>query len=195
MKILVIGMGGIGSWLLEEICACIGQGQIDSMIEFVIADADIAELEQLNYQNFKRSEAGMNKSEALALRFQEYGIKEYTSRIERNEQLREYDTIILCVDNEKCRELVVKHCHKHNKEFLDLRATGRRIFAMPKADSLEQNLKFIDSDDTEEYSCQDKADLDKGWVQNGNKVVAALGVQILLNLLRGHKNRVINLSI
>jgi len=40
-----------------------------------------------------------------------------------------------------------------------------------------------------EYSCQDKADLEKGHIQFGNRIIALWGTQMLLNLLRGHDNR------
>jgi len=97
--------------------------------------------------------------------------------------------IILCVDNEPTRELVVKYCWKHNKEFIDLRATGSSVFAMPKGISLEYDLKFIDSSDKKEYSCQDKADLDKGRIQLGNRMIAVRGAQMFLNHIRGQTNK------
>ncbi len=195
MKILQIGCGGIGSYLIQEICECIEQEQIDSFNEIIIADDDMVELEQKKYQNFKLNEVGKNKAECLAKRFNEFGIKAIQKRIAKETQIKGCDLIILCVDNEKTRELIIKYCHKHDKEFIDLRADGRRIFAMPKEKRLEDNLKFVDSKDTKEYSCQDKSDLEKGFIQKGNKIIAMMGNQMLLNLIRGHSNKTISMVI
>lgn len=199
MNILQIGCGGIGSYLISEIAECIEQEQINIFSnKIAVADSDIVELEQIRYQNFKDSEVGKNKAKALANRHKLFGerlFKAITQRIERKCQLKNYDLIILCVDNEKTREIVIRYCHEHNKEFIDLRTTGRRIFAMPKEKRLQDNLKFVDIGDLKEYTCQDIADLEKGWIQKGNKIVAQIGNQMLLNLLRGHSNRTISLGV
>jgi len=192
MKILICGVGGVGSFFTEEVVECIKQGQIDA--EITIADMDIVEIEQIKYQNFSVEEVGMNKAKALAKRYEDYGIKFIDKRIERVSQLKDFDIIILCVDNDKTREFVVRYCHKNNKEFLDLRATGRRIFAMPKL-SLKENLKFINSQDKTEYSCQERYDLERGYIQKGNKIVAMVGIQMLLNLIRGHTNKPISIVV
>lgn len=192
MKILVVGAGGISSWLVPELIECIKQGQIDAFTSISIADNDMVEMKQLLYQNFKGNEIGMNKARALGRRFKEFKIRAIAKRIEEGNQLQGYNIIILCVDNEKTREMAIRYCFKTSKEFIDLRASGRRIFAMPKANKLEDNLKFVDSKDLKNYSCQEKEDLDKGLIQKGNKIVALIGVQMLLNLLRGHNNRTIS---
>jgi len=194
MRILLIGCGGIGSWLAEEIALCIEQGQIDPYTRVAVADGDIVEVEQQDYQNFNLAEVGVNKARALAKRH-ENTLTAIPKRISSEAELEGYDVLLLGVDNERTRELVIRFCHKHGKEFIDLRATGRRIFAMPKDASLEANLRFVDSRDTQEYSCQDKADLEKGWIQKGNKIVAMHGAQMLLNLLRGHNNRTISMVV
>ncbi|MFH2106504.1 MAG: ThiF family adenylyltransferase [Candidatus Micrarchaeota archaeon] len=194
MKILVVGAGGIGSWLVEEIAACMEQGQIDAFTEITVADNDIVEVEQVKYQNFQLEEAGMIKAKALAQRFKAVGIKAKPERIEKESQLKGYDFIVMCVDNDITRELVIRHCHKEGTDFLDLRATGRHIFVMPKR-SLKQNLSFIDSQDKGEYSCQEEEDLEQGLVQKGNKIAAMIGLQMLLNSLRGHENKEHSLTV
>lgn len=195
MKILQIGCGGIGSFLISEIAECIEQEQIDLFdTQIVLADQDIVELNQRKYQNFTLEEVGMNKAEALAKRFSKYGTEAFQKRIENENQLRGYDIIVLCVDNEKTRSMAIQYCYKHNAEFIDLRATGRRIFAMPKT-TLNDNLKFVDIEDKKEYSCQEKSDLEKGRIQKGNKIAAVVGIQMLLNLLRGYSNKTISMVI
>jgi tRNA A37 threonylcarbamoyladenosine dehydratase len=196
MKILQIGAGGIGSYLAKEVIECVEQEQIDSMIDYTIADDDMVEVNQITYQNFLFSDAGKNKAEVLAKRllvFQD-GIPWLNSskkKIVDEKQLRGYNIIILCVDNNTVRRLVIDYCFKHNVEFLDLRAQGHNIFCMPK---IVKSITFIDNDN-KTYSCQEQADLKKGHIQKGNKIAATIGVQMLLNLLRGHTNRAINLVI
>lgn len=188
MKILQIGCGGVGSYFIEEFCHAMRPGQIDGVIEIVIADNDIVELHQIDYQNFSYTEAGVNKAEALAKRFSEFDVNFVPQRITEKD-LKTFDFIVLCVDNDTTRQMVVKHCFEHNKQFLDLRATGRHIAAFPKI-SPEQNMKFVSSDATC-YSCQEN----KVLIDKGHKIVAVIGVQMFLNYLRGVSNRAISLFV
>ncbi len=195
MKLLQIGAGGIGSWLIEEICESIDHEQIDPNIEISIADNDSVEIEQIKYQNFVCDEAGLNKAQALAERFKPFGITAISKRIKTVSQLKGYDFVILCVDNDITRELVINYAFSKNIEFLDLRADGRRISAFPKMPTREDNLKLVDAGDTTCYSCQDAASLRQGRIDKGNRIVAIIGVQMLLNHLRGLNNKIINLNI
>ena len=78
---------------------------------------------------------------------------------------------------------------------LDLRASGRVISAFPKLASVEDNLKFVDSEDTANYSCQDRNTLNQGRIDKGNKIIALIGVQMVLNHIRGMRNKVMSISI
>ncbi len=195
-SINIIGAGGIGSMLIEELDKCVEQGQIDIFNNsFTISDEDIVELNQIRYQNFEVKDAGKNKADILTKRFNNLGAKSNNQRINKEVQLKPYNFFILCVDNDKTREFVIKHCHKTGKQFIDLRSTGRRVFAMPKLEGITDNMKFIDANDKKEYSCQEKSDLDKGYIQKGNKIIAMIGIQMILNHLRGHNNKIISLTI
>lgn len=185
-NILVIGCGGGGSWVVEELCRKIEQGQISASLE--IADDDMVEMKQIRFDhNFTLKDIGLNKADVLVKRFSELDIWA-KGRITKPKQLEGYDIIMLCVDNDKTREMVIRYCHKTNTEFFDLRATGRRIFVMPKEKKLKDNLKFIDSQDQNNYSCQEKKDIELGYQQETHKITALWGVQMLLNHIRGHDN-------
>ena len=185
-NILVIGCGGGGSYVVEEICKKIKQGQLSASL--TIADDDMVEPKQIKFDhNFTMEDIGRNKARVLADK--EFEIKAIPRRIIKYQQLKAQDIIILCVDNDKTREMVIKYCHRYDFiEFFDLRATGRRMFVMPKEKKIEDNLKHIDSKDKKEYSCQEKDDEEKGYIQETHKIVALWGVQMLLNLVRGHDN-------
>lgn len=195
MRILIIGCGGIGSFLIAEVCRCIEIEQIDPNTELFVADNDLVEMEQVRYQNFAFEEAGLNKAQALAKRFKRVGVTAIKDRIKSDKQLKGYDLIVLCVDNDPTREMVIKYCFSKNVDFLDLRSSGRTVSAFPKLEKASDNLKFIDSNDTACYSCQDRNNLLMGRIDEGNRIVALIGVQMLLNSLRGLNNKVINLAI
>jgi tRNA A37 threonylcarbamoyladenosine dehydratase len=195
MRLLTVGGGGIGSWFIEELCNAIKNDQIRPELEIRVADNDMVEMPQLLYQNFQPGEIGFNKARALSKRFSLFGIKAIEKRIQKEHQLKGSDFVISCVDNEPTRELIINYAFKNNIGFLDLRATGRRICAFPKLDKIEDNLKFVDIQDTTCYSCQDKESLKRGRIDNGNKIIALIGVQMLINHLRGLNNKIINLSI
>ncbi|MGB8216274.1 MAG: ThiF family adenylyltransferase [Candidatus Methanoperedens sp.] len=195
MRILVIGCGGIGSFLIPEICRLIEIEQIDQNMELVIADNDLVELKQVKYQNFTFVEAGLNKAQALAKRFKLVSITAIKDRIKSDKQLKGYDLIVLCVDNDPTRELVIKYCFYKKVDFLDLRSSGRTVSAFPKLEKASDNLKFVDSKDMACYSCQDHNNLLLGRVDEGNRIIASIGAQMLLNKLRGLNNRVINMAI
>lgn len=195
MKILILGAGGIGSFFVEELCNCIEQEQISPHTDIFVADDDIVELNQLKYQNFELDDIGKNKAQALTKRYKFYGVQPIPKRITRVMDLKPYDFIVSCVDNEKARMMVINHCFIHHKEFLDLRSQGRRVSAFPKLSRREDNLAFIDQADIGSYSCQDKETLKKGLIDKGNKIVALIGVQMLLNYTRNKNNIPTNIVI
>jgi tRNA A37 threonylcarbamoyladenosine dehydratase len=195
MKLLILGAGGIGSWLIDELCKSIEQEQIDPNTELFIVDNDLVELNQVKYQNFTYNEAGLNKAQALADRFKLFGLTAIRKRIETEKQLKGYDFIIMCVDNEPTRETVITYCFKQGIEFIDLRASGRVISAFPKLEDINDNLKFVDGEDIVSYSCQDKDTLKQGRIDKGNKIIALIGVQMFLNHIRGKRNKVMSVSI
>lgn len=188
MKTLCIGAGGIGSWLIHELIECIKQDLIPPTYSFAIADYDIVEIEQMKYQNFQLEEAGMLKTQALKMRYSEYGLMNLP-KITSVKQLKPYDLIIVCADNNQVRQMVFNYCHQHSKEFIDLRAEGRMIMAMVKSTDRQSDIDTLDLDDKTSGSCQTQSDLKRGWVQKGNKIVALCGCQMYLNLIRGENNQ------
>lgn len=195
MKILVLGAGGTGSFLVAELCRLIEIEQIDPNTELFVADNDLVEMEQVRYQNFTFEDAGLNKAQALAKRFKHVGVTAIKDRIKSDKQLKGYDLIVLCVDNDPTRELVIKYCFSKKVDFLDLRSSGRIVSAFPKLEKASDNLKFVDSNDVVCYSCQDRNNLLMGRIDEGNRIVALIGVQMVLNHLRGLNNKIINLAI
>ncbi len=187
-KVLIIGCGGIGSWLTGEIAEAVKQGQIAPTVEFHIADNDMVEIKQIKYQNFSEDDIGENKAEALSKRYSEFAvIRPLKDRIAKEKQLKGYDLIICCADNNPTRELLFRFCHKNGVEFIDLRAEGRYVMAFQKT-SLKADLKTLDLADKTNGSCQKQADIERGWIQYGNRIVSVIGLQMLINYLREQDN-------
>jgi tRNA A37 threonylcarbamoyladenosine dehydratase len=89
-KILVIGCGGIGSYLIEHLCRAGKTGQIND--EITIVDFDSVEPKNLSYQNFKTDDLFKNKAQVLGER---YNFMYLTHKVEKPSDLKEYDWIIL----------------------------------------------------------------------------------------------------
>ena len=182
-NILVIGCGGIGSYLIKEIENLTKQEQINS--EVTISDFDIVELKNIKYQNFKTSDIGKDKAEVLSDRY----LLNNIGKIEKDIDLEKYELFIICVDNSEARKLITDYCYKVGKYFIDLRSEGRAIAVFTSEKSKEEYNKTFDIKDKESKSCQLAFELEDNIIQEGNKIVAMIGSQLLLNYLREEKNK------
>ena len=186
-KILVIGCGGIGSFLTEHVYQLVLRKQIDlENTEITICDDDTVELKNIKYQNYTKEDILKNKAEVLSDRYSFTPMKE---RMENALQLSPYNFIVMCVDNSQCRELVYKYCNKTHTYFLDLRSEGRAVaaFTKHKENTTEKLLSTLKNTD-KSGSCQLEFEIEKGIIQYGNVIVAAIGAQFILNKLRGETN-------
>jgi hypothetical protein len=73
-----------------------------------------------------------------------------------------------------------------DKFWIDLRAEGRSMsyyIKHPKND-IKKMMDTMDQKDQKNHSCQLEYELDNGIIQQGNKIIAYIGSQLLLNYLR-----------
>ena len=110
-KILVIGAGGIGSYLIEIL-------DRTKCYDITIADPDKYEKKNLTYQLCSGLDVGINKAEAQNMRL---GVSHIKYPILTAKQLWGYDLVICCADNLDVRRLL----YRENCAWLDLRAQGR----------------------------------------------------------------------
>lgn len=181
MKVLVVGCGGIGSYLVQHINEAFVQEQI-SGVDVSIADNDTVELKNIQYQNFTGDDVMENKASCLVKRY-EFIDKAVEKRITKKD-LDGYDVYMIAVDNFQARKDIIEYCHDNNKFFIDLRAEGRNVFAMTKGNKRQEDLVTINPNDNQEGSCQHKWDLDRGQIEYGNLVIATIGVQLFMNYIR-----------
>jgi hypothetical protein len=121
-KVLVIGTGGIGSYLIPLL------NQV-GMYDITVADPDKVEKKNLPYQNFTEEEVGENKAKAMNKR---YNIKKVIPfPILTTKQMEGYDLVVCCVDNLSVRRTL----YNTTLKWLDLRAQGRNaVFVSYEAD-------------------------------------------------------------
>jgi len=137
MKLLIIGGGGIGSWLVSRISRLKRFNQLNYFSEIVIVDYDEIENKNLPYQNFEVDEVMDSKALTLEDKFEIAG---KNLEIKTEKDLKFYDVIICAVDNAMTRRLIYKHCITNKKFFIDLRAEGSTVWGITSDSnwSLEQ---------------------------------------------------------
>lgn len=186
-KILIIGVGGIGSYLARELNRLILNDQIElEDTEICVADNDIVELKNIRYQNFSKADIFKNKADVIGER---YCFVDKQDRINNASELEPYDLIIIAVDNSQTRKMVFDYCYSNDTDFIDLRAEGRACAFFTKAKGHEALIKTLGNTISDEgSSCQLAYELENGIIQNGNMIIATIGSQLVLNWLRGEFN-------
>lgn len=186
----IIGAGGIGSYLSQVIFELITvnlQIKVNDVTITVFDHDDVSE-KNILYQNFKMEDILENKSECIGSR---YGFFSSTKKITHEDELDEFDIVIGCVDNTPARRIIYKWGDKSpNNYWIDLRSEGRAIAYFTKtpkntAKSMEETLNKEANPNT---SCQLPYELENNIIQLGNRIVANIGAQLLLNKLRDDFN-------
>jgi molybdopterin/thiamine biosynthesis adenylyltransferase len=186
-RILICGVGGIGSYLTRELNRLIINEQIDlDKVLITIIDDDEVELKNIKYQNFEESDILEKKAKVIGERYAfDYEIK----KINNKKELKGYDMIVLAVDNSAVRKLIYDYCNENDVYFIDLRSEGRNIVFFTKDEEKETLIKSLGKEITKNgKSCQLKFELENNIIQNGNVIIASIGSQLILNWLRGEFN-------
>ena len=117
MNIKIIGLGGVGSILVERLCRFINYGA-DITANLTLVDGD--SYEDKNYERQEFSTLG-NKAEVKATDLEiQYPtlplnvIPAFVNETTLSDVIREGDVIFLCVDNHKTRMIVNNYCKQLN---------------------------------------------------------------------------------
>ena len=139
-KVLIIGAGGIGSFLIPLLVKT-------KLYDITVADPDIVEKKNLPYQNYEEDDISSNKSHIMARR---YSVKNLPYAILTDLQLTGYDLVVSCVDNLSLRRTLYrsKKC-----DWLDLRAQGRNA-AFICSDSNPEQWETMLAGPEGSFSCQ-----------------------------------------
>ena len=112
-KIMIIGTGGIGSYLIPLL-------NKTGLYDITIYDPDVVESKNISFQNFEDTQVGMLKVDAMDARYEikkTYGYPVLTAK-----QLGGYDLVVCCADNLDIRRTMY---NDKGLAWLDLRAQGR----------------------------------------------------------------------
>jgi len=122
MNIKIIGLGGVGSILIERLCRFLNYSQVDTSFVITLIDGDEYEDKNLERQEFIRlgNKAEIKASE-LKIKYLnliiEY-ITEYITVDTITRGIGEKDIVFLCVDNHKTRMVVSNYCKTLNDVIL-----------------------------------------------------------------------------
>lgn len=183
MKIAIIGGGGIGSYLARTLYELIEKQQLSPKIHIEIFDDDSVEIDNILYQNFEPDDVLENKAEVLA---EKYTLIANPIKVESFEQISHFDLVVCCVDNTATRRMLFENGFNDGApDFIDLRSEGRSYAVFTKAGNTKKTLlASLPKEDKSGGSCQLQKDKDTQTFQQGNKVVAMIGSQLILDRTR-----------
>jgi molybdopterin/thiamine biosynthesis adenylyltransferase len=189
-KILIIGVGGVGSWLSWFLHDYYKKEQLQE-ITIHMADGDTVDKKNLLYQKFETSDILDNKAEALAERYQ-FPFYAISTNITDTQELKNYDCLICAVDGSTFRKMFFNYVFNINPEvyWIDLRSESRTVAAYTKnkKNTYENMLNTLPEKDVNNGSCQYTFETNSGIIQGGNVIAGAIGAQLLLNWYRQDSN-------
>ena len=163
-KVLVIGAGGIGSFLIPLLDKV-------KLYDITVADPDKVETKNITYQNFTESLVGMNK--AVVMGHYKSVSNSISYPILTEKQMQGYDLVICCVDNLGLR----KTLYNTKIKWLDLRAQGRNGAVVSHKADIKMYESLLSGGEGS-FSCQgDSWNGTNEGVQFMQVVVAGLGAQ------------------
>lgn len=174
-KILIIGVGGIGSFLVQFLDKV-------ELYDISVADPDTVERKNIPYQNFTEEDIGKNKASVMGNRYRSIkGGSQYP--ILSEQQMKGYDLVICCVDNLGVR----KTLYNTSLKWLDLRAQGRNAALVShKAEANMYDTLLAGPDGS--FSCQgDSWDGTNKGVQFMQIAIAGVGAQWVQRYFNGEE--------
>ena len=179
IRILVVGLGGIGSQLTELIVPALDISGLN--VELNLMDGDVVEENNLAHQRFSNKDENSPKVEVLQRRYQRYEhIKTiaHNNNLTTQSQLEGYDIIVVAVDRQEPRNLV----HSSDAYWVDLRCQGDG-WMLIDSDTNTSILNKIPNN-KQPVSCQLPGAIEGGNIEFGFAAVAALGAQWVMQKLR-----------
>tara|TARA_B100000963_G_scaffold109547_1_gene95375 strand:- start:2104 stop:2679 length:576 start_codon:yes stop_codon:yes gene_type:complete len=163
-KVLVIGAGGIGSFLIPLLDKV-------GLYDITVADPDKVETKNLPYQNFTESLVGKNK--AVVMGHYKSVSNSIVYPILTEKQMKGYDLVICCVDNLGLRRTM----YNTKIKWLDLRAQGRNAALVSHKADIKMYESLLAGKDGS-FSCQgDSWDGSNKGVHFMQVAIAGMGAQ------------------
>ena len=184
--IRIVGVGGIGSYLCRSLHAAILQNQLNPKLQIHVYDHDQVESKNIRYQCFDDLDIASYKVDAME---EKYGFIPHAEEVNEImlKKWNKENMVISCVDNRQFRQELFTYCAQENTpHFIDLRSEGRFIayYTKSKANTLEKLLSSVSSDSRSTGSCEIPYRFANNVVDWGTKIIAEIGVQLILNYVR-----------
>lgn len=172
-KILVIGAGGIGSYLISFL------NNLD-LYEIQVNDDDKVETKNLTYQNFTPIDVGLMK---VAVMNRNFNCIKFASPypILTPNQLEGFDLVVCCVDNLGTRRML----YNSNVKWLDLRSQGRNAaYVSYQADPSMYDSLLAGKEGS--FSCQGESwDGSQEGIHFMHMAIAGMGAQWIQRWFNG----------
>jgi molybdopterin/thiamine biosynthesis adenylyltransferase len=145
-NIVVIGLGGVGSILIERLCRFLNFSS-DQPPNLLLVDGD--EYEQKNYERQEFTRLGNKadiKAGELEMKFPNLQIDAFEEYIDEDnvvDVIKEDDVVFLCVDNHKTRMIVSRYCE--NMKNVILISGGNEL--------TDGNVQFFVRKDNKNLTC------------------------------------------
>lgn len=164
-KIMIIGAGGIGSFLIPLL-------DKTGLYDITAFDPDTVETKNLTYQNFDEEDVEKHKVDVMDNRYSTVTGQPY--KVLTAKQVKGFDLVICCADNLAVRRTLYS---SDGIKWLDLRAQGRNAALISSLERPELYSSFTAGPDGS-FSCQgDSWEGDATGVHFMQVVAAGYGAQ------------------
>lgn len=171
-KVLVIGAGGIGSYLISFLDNL-------NLYDIQVNDDDKVETKNLTYQNFSEEDVGKHKVDCMKRHASVKIASPYS--ILTPKQLEGFDLIVCCVDNLGTRRML----YNSNVKWLDLRSQGRNAaYVTYQADPTMYDTLLAGKDGS--FSCQGESwDGSQEGIHFMHMAIAGMGAEWIQRWFNG----------
>mgnify|MGYP006091872777 CR=1 FL=1 len=178
-KVLIVGLGGIGSNLVELVVPALERCMLKTHIDLM--DDDLIESTNVGHQRFTTKDIGVHKVKSLEDRYStncDVTIGSFPQKLVDSNQLTGYDIVIVAVDRMEPRNLV----HDSDTSWLDLRCQGDGYITIDH----NSNPEVVDSipGNKAATSCQIEGAIDYQNLEFGFAMCATIGAQWLFQRIR-----------
>ena len=174
-KIMIIGAGGIGSYLVQFLNQINTHRKNRGLYNITVFDGDTVDIKNLGYQAYDESDVGEKKVECISGEY----VNAQPFNVLLDKQLHGYDLVVCCADNLAVRRLLYRQGFGSDAKlkWLDLRSTGRNAALISyKTDPKMMDTLLIGEEGS--FSCQAQDwDGSAKDINCMNMVIASMGVQ------------------
>ncbi len=184
----IIGAGGIASWVLHGLVRPARRfAQVTgSRLTIRVYDSDQVDEDNVHHQNFRPSDVGKSKVDALCGELAEFQGEEVSLvacewDVRSESDFEEADLTLVAVDSPDARDLVTKS--KKSGKWAICTCAGDSFMFLTEGSS-KQALSMVTENAQKGASCQLPGAISEGKIEAGNMAVAAVAQTWVLRSLR-----------